>query len=311
VSSYIECAILFLLAQGCRNDIKKPSCLISCDRSSPSTGIADVSCRTKGNCDLFGARSPNTGQVGISCFTTSDSRANGPPINAGCDQADVSLDSLSGLLYPGGRFMITTESVHCPHLHGFVRSDVESCHGRIEQISPKRNSSCAHLPLEDDLSSSNDICDQQGDDSLDSFSGFSDPGGRFAITTKSVHCPHLPRFVRLDVESCHGRIEQISSQRDSSHYCCPVPSWVHVFGKSTKTSSLRTQGASVAYTKQTTTKKARHRRNRRARKKLKKQHSVLTEATIPPSVLTNLLSIHEIENEIIVFDGGVIDNPPI
>jgi hypothetical protein len=86
---------------------------------------------------------------------------------------------------------------------------------------------------------------------------------------------------------------------------------VHVFGKSTKTSSLRTQCASVAYTEQPTTKKAHHRHNRLARKKLKKQYSVLTEATIPPSVLTNLLSIHEIENEIIVFDGGVIDNPPI
>jgi hypothetical protein len=61
-----------------------------------------------------------------------------------------------------------------------------------------------HLPLEDDLSSSNDICEDedqddicedQGDDSLDSFSGFSDPGGKFAIMTESVHCPHLPGFV--------------------------------------------------------------------------------------------------------------------
>ncbi len=132
VSSFIECVILFLLALGCRNDIKKPSCLISCDWSSPSTGIADGSCCTKDNCDLFGARSP--GQVGISCFTTSDSRANGPPINAGCDGGDGSLDSLFGLSDPGVRFVITTESVHCPHLPGFVRSDVESCHGRIEQI---------------------------------------------------------------------------------------------------------------------------------------------------------------------------------
>ncbi len=27
------------------------------------------------------------------------------------------------------------------------------------------------------------------------FSGFLDPGGRFVITTESVHCPHLPGFV--------------------------------------------------------------------------------------------------------------------
>ncbi len=128
------------------------------------------------------------------------------------------------------------------------------------------------------------------------------------ITTESVHCPHLPSFVRSGVESCHGHIEQISPQRNSSHYLCPVPSWVHVFGKLMKTSSLQTQGASVVYTEQPTTKIG---CNRRARKKLNKQHSVLTEATVPQSVLTNLLSTHKIENKIIVFDGGGIDNPPI
>ena len=58
-------------------------------------------------------------------------------------------------------------------------------------------------------------------------------------------------------------------------------------------------------------KKARHRCNRHARKKLNKHHSLLTEAIVPQSVLTNLLSTHEIDDEIIVFDGGVIDNPPI
>ncbi len=117
------------------------------------------------------------------------------------DQGD---DSLIG--FSGGRFVITNESVHCPHLPGFVRSDVESCHGCIGEIPPPRNSSRTHLPLEDvihDLSSSNQSCDPV-DDSLDSFSGFSDPGGRFAITTESVHCPHLPSFVRSDVKSCHG-----------------------------------------------------------------------------------------------------------
>jgi hypothetical protein len=79
----------------------------------------------------------------------------------------------------------------------------------------------------------------------------------------------------------------------------------------TKTSSLRTQGASVAYTEQPTTKKVCHYHNLRARNKLNKQHSVLTVASVPQSVLTNLLSTHEIENKIIVFDGGVIDNSPI
>ncbi len=138
---------------------------------------------------------------------------------------------------------------------------------------------------------------------MDSFSGFSDPKGRFTITTERAQCPHLLGFVRSDVESCNDRIEQMSCQRDSSHYPCPVPSWVHVFGKSTKTSSRRTQGASVVYTEQPTTKIACHRRNWRARKKLKKQNSVLTEATIPPSVLTNLLSICWLPNQEIYITG--------
>jgi hypothetical protein len=46
-------------------------------------------------------------------------------------------------------------------------------------------------------------------------------------------------------------------------------------------------------------------------KKLNKQRSLLTEATVPQSILTNLISSHEIDKEIIVFDGGAINNPPI
>jgi hypothetical protein len=34
-------------------------------------------------------------------------------------------------------------------------------------------------------------------------------------------------------------------------------------------------------------------------------------ATVPQSILTNLKSSHEIDKEIIVFDGGANDNPPI
>ncbi len=86
---------------------------------------------------------------------------------------------------------------------------------------------------------------------------------------------------------------------------------MHVFGKSIKLSSLWTQCASVEYRELPTTKKVHHCHNRRARKKLKKQESLLTEATVPQSILTNLLSTHEINKEIIVFDGGTLDNPPI
>ena len=137
----------------------------------------------------------------------------------------------------------------------------------------------SHFPQDvfcNDLSGCDEFRDDKGDNSLDSFSGFLDPGDRFAITTDSVHCPHLPGFIQSDVESCHGRIEQISPQRitsDTKYFQnFPIPSWVHVFGKSIKSSSLWTQCASVAYRELPTTKKVRHCRNRCARKKLKNRN---------------------------------------
>jgi len=106
--SFIVCAILCLLAQGCCNDIKNPSCFLSCDQYSPSTGLAGVSCGTKDDCrvnyELFVAKSPNTGQAGVTCRNTSNGFFNGPPINAVCDQGDDSLDSFSEFSDPGGRF---------------------------------------------------------------------------------------------------------------------------------------------------------------------------------------------------------------
>jgi hypothetical protein len=137
----------------------------------------------------------------------------------------------------------------------------------------------SHFPQDvfcNDLSVCDEFRDDKGDDSLESFSGFLDPGDRFAITTDSVHCPHLPGFIQSDVEICNGCIEQISPQRITSNtkyfQNFPIPSWVHVFGKSIKLSSLRTQCASVVYRELPTIKKVCRRCNCRARKKLKNRN---------------------------------------
>jgi hypothetical protein len=108
--------------------------------------------------------------------------------------------------------------------------------------------------------------------STDSFSGFSDPGGRFAITNESVHYHHRSGSHLLsDGYSCHGRVEQVKlnenlSKSVSVSVSSIIPTWVHVFAKSTKSTSLRTQAASIAYIEEPLPKKARHRRNRRAKK---------------------------------------------
>ena len=82
--------------------------------------------------------------------------------------------------------------------------------------------------------------------STDSFSGFSDPGGRFAITNESVHYHHRSGSHLLsDGYSCHGRVEQVKlnenlSKSVSVSVSSIIPPWVHVFAKSTKSTSLRT-----------------------------------------------------------------------
>ncbi len=147
-SSFLICANLFSSGQGRRNDIK-PSCQLSSNQEPPGTGVFVVFFCTN-------IASPANAPTVTPVIATKDQQESDVCINdshfpqdvfgndlSGCDEfrddkGDNSLDSFSGFLDPGDRFAITTDSVHRPHLPGFIRSDVESCHGRIEQISPQR-----------------------------------------------------------------------------------------------------------------------------------------------------------------------------
>jgi hypothetical protein len=92
---------------------------------------------------------------------------------------------------------------------------------------------------------------QDGAHSIDSFSGFLDPGGRFSLMNKSVHHHHWLGFCLSDGYSCHGCVEQVSLQESVPKSVPPfssvIPLWVHVFSKSTATSSCCTLAASIAY----------------------------------------------------------------
>ena len=158
-----------------------------------------------------------------------------------------------------------------------------------------------------------------------------DPNGRSVNANESVHYHHCSNGY-----SCHGRVELVTvsdlgvtsadanecvhynnfNDGDSCHdrverSLCP-PSWVHVFAKSTRPSSIRTQAASIAYIELPVhKKKVWHRRNRRSKKKLRKQQNLLTEVIVPPAIKQNLLSESDIDNEIIVVDGGDDGNPSI
>jgi hypothetical protein len=55
---------------------------------------------------------------------------------------------------------------------------------------------------------------QDGASSIDSFSRFLNPGGRFAFTNESVHYHHWLGFCLSDGYSCHGCVEQVSLQEN-------------------------------------------------------------------------------------------------
>ena len=132
-----------------------------------------------------------------------------------------------------------------------------------------------------------------------------DPNRCLVNASESVHCPH-----RNDVESCHARVCPVNvddcgvCDNDQFHRSVCPPSWVHVFAKSNQPSSIRTQAASMAYIDQPVHKKARHRRNRRSRKKLRKHQRLLTEVVVPTSIQQNVLSESDIVDEVVVVGYG-------
>ncbi len=89
--------------------------------------------------------------------------------------------------------------------------------------------------------------------SIDLFSGFLDPGRRFAFTNESVHYHHRLGFCLSDGYSCHNHVQQVSLHENVPKPVPPFsgvnPSRVHVFSKSTAISSCCTQAASIIYLK--------------------------------------------------------------
>jgi hypothetical protein len=130
---------------------------------------------------------------------------------------------------------------------------------------------------------------------------------------KSVHCPHRND---VEIESCHAHVCPVTVDDsgvcdDQCHRSLRPLSWVHAFAKSNQPSSIRMQAASIAYIEQPVHKKARHRWNRRLKKKLRKHQRLLTKVLVPTTIQQNLLSESDIVDEVVVVDGGDDGNPPI
>ena len=131
-------------------------------------------------------------------------------------------------------------------------------------------------------------------------------------SSDSVHCNPLRQSSVSSGFSCHiddklleeqDNVPSVELNHPSSH-----PSWVHVFSKSSSTTSLRTQCAAAAnlFVKSP---KVLHRRSRHAKKKQQNTEQLLREVTVPPNQFT--MTCKQIESKIIVFDGGEPNSPLI
>ena len=97
----------------------------------------------------------------------------------------------------------------------------------------------------------------------------------------------------------------------SSHYgSLSTQAWVHVYSHKKSNCSRRTQCAAVAHLPDAIPSSVRRSRIRRAKKKQEKQQRKLREIVLP-SDFYSTVSIDDINEEIIVFDGGNSDCPPI
>lgn len=92
-----------------------------------------------------------------------------------------------------------------------------------------------------------------------------------------------------------------------------MPSYIHIFKCKNKSSSQRTQLASVAHIAESTAMTARQKRNhvQKRRRKLASIQANYTPVIVPPDILKNIITEKEIKEQVIVFDGGDKNNIPI
>jgi hypothetical protein len=132
------------------------------------------------------------------------------------------------------------------------------------------------------------------------------------VISDSVHCIPLTQSTVSSGISCHT-FDRLLEKDDlklslACNHQSPSPSWVHVFLKTSSTTSLRTQCAAAAYL-DVKLPKVLHRRARCAKKKHQKTQDFLREVIVPPNQFS--LTCNKIDSEIIVFDGGDTTSPQI
>jgi hypothetical protein len=135
-------------------------------------------------------------------------------------------------------------------------------------------------------------------------------------TSKRVHYPPSTHTCALRGSSCcadfkspvnYPHLRPLLSSHDVS---LSTQAWFHVYSHKKSNCSRRTQCAAVAHLPDAIPSSVRQSRIRCAKKKQEKQQRKLLEIVLP-SDFHPTVSIVDINEEIIVFDGGSSDCPPI
>ena len=135
-------------------------------------------------------------------------------------------------------------------------------------------------------------------------------------TSERVHYPPSTHTCALRGSSCcadfkspvnYPHLRHLSSSRDVS---LSTQAWFHVYSHKKSNCSRRTQCAAVAHLPDAIPSSVRRSRIRCAKKKQEKLQRKLLEIVLP-SNFHPTVSILDINEEIIVFDGGNSDCPPI
>jgi len=186
----------------------------------------------------------------------------------------------------------TSESVHCNPLTQFnTVSSGFSCHTGGDLSRRK-----------DNIASSSDNCWKDNT----TFSS------RFSCNANGARSMIIPSFPTI---SLNEKKKFVSSRQENnitkvSHKSRQSKCWIHVFSKTTSTTSLRTKcAAAAAEVVDVQSPRVYHRRNRRLHKKLQKIHHHMHFINVPTCQFK--LTKKDIESEIVVVDGGNSNAPPI
>ena len=193
---------------------------------------------------------------------------------------------------------------------GTIHCNASAC----EMLTRFSEQLCLHYG---DICNGNEVTDRIGDNAYSAIELCQHNGNHHGdICDDSESVVTNPEDVFSTVELCQhdeGICEESNVGITGVSPVNEIPSYIHIFASKNKACSQRTQAASVAREEEMANmSKTQHRNHRcKARKKELFMQKKFVPVAVPEHILRNIITDEEIRDQVIVFDGGNKDNPPI